>query len=322
MIAARQALLCSCLSLALAACVAPPANEGGAGADGKAAAGPAKPKVDNPFDPDPVFAGEPVAKTELPGGILVEDFVIGEGKAAKTGAEVKINYYGTLEDGTMFDTSQKRNRPFGFTIGQGRVIKGWDQGVPGMKVGGKRRLTIPADLAYGKRARGKIPANATLIFELELVEMTPPLPPPQGPEAFAGEPQSSVARENGLIIEDFAVGTGREAKVGDEVAVHYTGTLDDGTTFDSSLKRNKAINFVLGTGRVIKGWEEGIAGMKVGGLRRLTIPAELGYGERSKGKIPANSRLTFTVELMRVRDAPKQTPARNRRGKPSRPVSH
>ena len=311
-----RALTSLCLSLVLAACVAPPTGDAQAKGDAKPntkAGGEAKAPPQNPFEHDPVFAGEPVAKTELPGGIIVEDFVIGEGEPAKRGAEVAINYYGTLEDGTMFDTSQKRRRPFRFALGEGRVIKGWDQGVPGMKVGGKRRLTIPAELAYGKRARGKIPANATLIFELELVEMTPPLPPAKGPEAFAGEPLAKTELEGGLIVENFAEGTGREAKAGDEVAVHYTGTLDDGTTFDSSAKRNKPITFVLGSGRVIKGWDQGIEGMKVGGLRRLTIPPELGYGERGKGKIPANARLTFTVELMRVRDAPKRPPARNTR---------
>jgi len=311
MIARCPALPALTLALSLAACVAPPTGEGDPRADAKPNTEADGAKPNNPYPSDPAFAGEPVSKTELPSGILVEDFVIGEGEAAREGAAVKINYYGTLEDGTMFDTSQKRKRPFGFTLGERRVIKGWELGVPGMKVGGKRRITVPPALAYGKRARGKIPANATLIFELELVDMTPPLPDPKGPEAYAGEPLSERELDGGLRIEEFATGTGRAAKTGDEVAVHYTGTLEDGTVFDSSHKRNKAISFVLGSGRVIKGWELGIEGMKVGGLRRLTIPPDLAYGPRAKGKIPPGSTLTFTVELMQVRDAPPSPPARN-----------
>jgi peptidylprolyl isomerase len=206
----------------------------------------------------------------------------------------------------VFDTSKKRGRPYTFTIGEGRVIKGWDQGVPGMKVGGKRRLTVPAELAYGPRAKGKIPANSQLTFTIELIEVVPPLPDPKGDEVFAGEPVQRTELEGGLVIEDFAVGEGRAAAAGDNIAVHYTGKLDDGTVFDSSVPRKKALAFVLGQGRVIKGWDQGIEGMKVGGLRRLIIPAELAYGSRGKGKIPADSRLTFTVELMSVRDAPPQ----------------
>lgn len=304
-------VLSSSLLLSLSACVAPPSGE---------EAGPQQvgvPQVEgadpaglmakrNPFKPDPVFAGEPVSTSTLPGGLLVEDFVVGTGELAALGGEVSVHYYGTLADGTMFDTSQKRKKPFTFTLGQGRVIKGWDQGVPGMKVGGKRRLTVPAELGYGGRAKGKIPANSDLTFTLELVKAYAPLPAPQGAEAFAGEPLSKVEQEGGLIVEDFVLGTGREAKAGDQVIVHYTGTLADGTKFDSSVERNKALPFALGTGRVIKGWDQGIAGMKAGGLRRLTIPPALAYGERDKGKIPANSTLTFTVELMAVRDAPPQ----------------
>jgi peptidylprolyl isomerase len=260
------------------------------------------------FEPLPGFEGQPVSSTTLPGGLIVEDFVIGTGEEAKLGSEVSLQYYGTLADGTMFDTSLKRNRPFTFTIGQGQVIKGWDQGVPGMKVGGKRRLTVPAELAYGSRKKGKIPPDSQLTFQLELVESYAPIPEPKGDEAFAGEPVAKLELERGLIVEDFVVGDGREAKPNDKIIVHYTGKLDDGTVFDSSLPRKKPLTFVLGSKMVIEGWELGLAGMKVGGLRRLTIPAELAYGDKPKGKIPPNSRLTFTVELMAVRDAPTQLP--------------
>jgi peptidylprolyl isomerase len=106
-------------------------------------------------------------------GLVIEDLVIGEGNEAKDFNKVVVNYTGTLEDGSIFDSSLKPGRtPFTFTLGVGSVIKGWDLGVKGMKVGGKRKLTIPSDLGYGDNGAGNvIPPGATLIFEVELLEV-------------------------------------------------------------------------------------------------------------------------------------------------------
>ena len=102
-------------------------------------------------------------------------------------------------------------------------------------------------------------------------------------------------------IMDLRAGTGAEAKAGDTVQVHYTGTLEDGTKFDSSRDRGKPFQFPLGAGRVIQGWDHGVAGMKVGGQRKLTIPPEEGYGSRGAGDaIPPNSTLYFDVELIKI----------------------
>ncbi len=105
-----------------------------------------------------------------------------------------------------------------------------------------------------------------------------------------------------LIIEELSVGEGVEAVVGKQVSVHYTGWLTDGTKFDSSLDRNDPFDFPLGRGHVIRGWDEGVAGMKVGGKRKLTIPPEMGYGARGAGGvIPPNATLVFEVELLGVK---------------------
>jgi len=106
-------------------------------------------------------------------GLVIEDIVVGEGVEALDHNKVVVNYTGTLEDGSIFDSSLKPGRePFTFTLGVGSVIKGWDLGVKGMKVGGKRKLTIPPDLGYGDRGAGNvIPPNTTLYFEVELLEV-------------------------------------------------------------------------------------------------------------------------------------------------------
>ena len=105
-----------------------------------------------------------------PSGLIIEDVTVGQGAAAAAGQKVTVHYTGWLTNGTKFDSSKDRNDPFVFPLGGGRVIKGWDEGVQGMKVGGKRKLTIPPALGYGARgAGGTIPPNATLVFEVELL---------------------------------------------------------------------------------------------------------------------------------------------------------
>ena len=111
-----------------------------------------------------------------------------------------------------------------------------------------------------------------------------------------------VTTPSGLQYEDEVVGTGQEAKKFDVVEVHYTGTLKDGKKFDSSKDRGQPFAFLLGGGQVIKGWDEGVAGMKVGGTRKLVIPYQLAYGESGRPPaIPPKSELTFEVELLKIR---------------------
>jgi FKBP-type peptidyl-prolyl cis-trans isomerase len=124
------------------------------------------------------------------------------------------------------------------------------------------------------------------------------------PTAVAGaeEVGKEVTTESGLKYVDLVVGTGRQAELGDTATVHYTGWLENGKQFDSSRDRGEPFSFRVGAGRVIKGWDEGVQGMKVSGKRRLIIPPDLGYGAHGAGSvIPPNATLTFEVELLGLR---------------------
>jgi len=109
---------------------------------------------------------------KTPSGLVIEELVVGGGATAASGQKVSVHYTGWLTDGKKFDSSKDRGEPFAFPLGRGQVIRGWDEGVAGMKVGGKRKLTIPPALGYGARgAGGVIPPNATLVFEVELLSI-------------------------------------------------------------------------------------------------------------------------------------------------------
>ncbi len=115
------------------------------------------------------------------------------------------------------------------------------------------------------------------------------------------EASNGTTKLQDMIIEDVVIGTGAEVKAGDTVSVHYIGTLQDGYEFDNSNKRGEPFEFVVGAGRVIKGWDEGLLGMKVGGQRILVIPPEMAYGKDGIGPIPGNATLVFAINLLEVK---------------------
>jgi FKBP-type peptidyl-prolyl cis-trans isomerase len=208
-------------------------------------------------------------------GLKYEDLVVGTGASPAPTDLVTVHYTGTLQDGTVFDASRNHGGPISFRLNQ--VIKGWTEGVGSMKVGGTRKLVIPPQLGYGSRAQGSIPANSTLTFIVELLDV----------------PQ--------VKIEDTQAGAGAEAAPGKTVSVHYTGRLESGQVFDSSVGGDP-LTFTLGAGGMIPGFEQGVTGMKVGGKRTITIPPSLGYGEQGRGDvIPPNSTLIFDLELVEVK---------------------
>lgn len=137
------------------------------------------------------------------GSLGIEDLVVGKGAEATLGDKVKVHYVGTLTSGKEFDSSRKHNEPFDFQIGAGEVIKGWDQGVAGMKVGGKRKLTVPPNLGYGMRGSPPvIPANATLVFEIELLDVTKGKAPAASAEGDDSAPNAEDPLKGSFSLAD------------------------------------------------------------------------------------------------------------------------
>lgn len=222
----------------------------------------------------------------------------GKGKKPANGDLVSVHYVGTLPDSakTKFDSSRDRGQPFSFALGAGQVIKGWDEAIALLQVGDVAVLTIPSELGYGSRAMGKIPANATLIFEVELMDVKESAKPWD----VAGK--KAEVTSSGLQYIVLNKGTGAKAENGKMVKVHYSGFLEDWKKFDSSVDRGQPIEFQLGSGQVIKGWDEGIGKMNIGDKMRLIIPYHLAYGEAGRAPIiPAKATLIFDVELIDVK---------------------
>lgn len=222
----------------------------------------------------------------------------GTGAKAEAGDNVSVHYAGRLLTGAPFDNSYDRGKPFDFPLGGGRVIKGWDEGIGYMNVGDSATLIIPANLGYGSTDRPSIPANSTLIFDVQLMNVKKVVKPV--PYEVKGRDTLSTA--SGLRYIRLNETQGELAVAGKTVAVHYSGYLENGTVFDSSISRGEPISFPLGQGRVIKGWDEGIALLKVGEKARLLIPSALAYGDRGAGGlIPPGANLIFDVELVSVK---------------------
>ncbi len=237
--------------------------------------------------------------TATDSGLQYFDIVEGEGDMPVEGQDVVVNYAAWLQEGEEYvASSDTQGEPLTFTLGSEMgVFPGWDEGVSTMRPGGKRYLVIPPELALGEAGGGRIPPNATLIMEVELVEVKPLLLPTEIDEGDFTE------TESGLRYYDIVEGDGATAETGNTVTVNYTGWLTDNVKFDSSLDSGVPFPFTLNTGAVIPGWDEGVAGMKVGGIRQLIIPAELGYGDTGSGVIPPGATLVFEVELLDVQEA-------------------
>ncbi len=252
---------------------------------------------------------------ELTTGVKYRDLKVGVGEECPRGAEVKMHYTGWIPDGTVFDSSKEgKVNPQPVTFKLAGLIAGWQEGIPGMKPGGIRKLVISPEKGYGKQANGKIPANSLLIFEVELIESKPAPEPPRarrspaptdlsklsdGTEPGADDPGLVPLGDSGLKYRDIKVGDGAACPQGAHVVMDYTGWLTTGGTyFDSSWKPGSDGPLDMALGELIEGWKKGVPGMKVGGIRKLVIPPALAYGEKAQRGIPANSTLVFEIELL------------------------
>ena len=238
-------------------------------------------------------------------GLQKIDITIGAGAEAATGQHVSVHYTGWLHDttaagnkGAKFDSSVDRGDPFDFPLGAGHVIKGWDEGLLGMKTGGMRQLDIPADLAYGDSGSGDvIKPGAALSFVVEMVGIIPATDPADEPQlTIAGAAASSTLQSKDLIE-----GKGDAIAAGDTVALHivaYRG--DTGEKITSTWPEGAPVSLTLEEGGSLPGIVKGVPGMKVGGRRQMTIPFADAFGEKgnTEMKLPANTDLVLVVDLI------------------------
>jgi peptidylprolyl isomerase len=229
---------------------------------------------------------------------------------ATVGQVVSILYTGMLLDGTVFDASSKRNNyALSFRLGTDRLISGVEQGVLLMHKGDKAVLLIPSGMAYGRAgASPNIPANAVLRFEVELTDLNPSYAVPDDTiiKKYLADNNITTAQKtaSGLyFVPGTTNPTGTAAVAGKTASVLYTGMLIDGTIFDSSAKNNNTpYSFVVGAGKVIAGWDEGIALMRKGEKAQLLIPSALAYGAQGAApSIRPNTVLRFDVEVADVK---------------------
>lgn len=210
-------------------------------------------------------------------GVGIKDTKVGTGVAAQPFDLLTVNYTGKLaKGGKVFDSTSGKD-PFPVVLNVTPVIQGWQEGLLGIKVGGKRTLTIPSKLGYGTMgAPPDIPPSADLVFDVELLKL------------------------ERAAITTLKKGAGRAAEPKDSVEVHYRGTFADGKEFDSSYGKDTFL-VNLGQGGVILGFRQGLLGIRQGEKRRVVIPPQLGYGAKGAGDvIPPNTTITFEIEGIRI----------------------
>ena len=256
--------------------------------------------AEKPMEPD-VFpkSVEGIKSREAAKGRKVYDEKVGTGKPAMVGSVLKTHYTGWLLSGRKFGSSKDMGKPLSVVMGAGKMIKGWEVGLEGMREGGVRWFRISPAMGYGATAYSMIPSNSTLIYRVELVSSEVDDAVIANMDFFPDT--TTLTFENGPEGLRYAVlkqGEGEPARKGNVAKVHYTGWLTNGYKFDSSRDRDQVFAFTLGAGRVIRGWELGVQGMLPGEKRILVVPPGLGYGARGAGPIPGGSTLIFAVEYL------------------------
>ena len=298
-------------SLALAACNKPPPEAGANTAQAPATPPPAasaapapsaEPPPAPPAPPEPAgipapadVAAAPADAKVTPSGLATKVLTPGKGKDHPAASDrVKVDYTGWTTDGKMFDSSVARGQPT--TFGVGEVIPGWTEALKLMVAGEKRRLWIPAKLAYGDHPQMGGAPSGNLVFDVELHEI---LGAPKTPEDVKAPPASAKKTASGLAYRVLTPGTGKEHPTAtSRVTVHYSGWTTDGKMFDSSVARGEPATFPLNG--VVKGWTEGVQLMVVGEKARFWLPPALGYGDKPQRPGAPSGMLVFDIELLNI----------------------
>ena len=250
----------------------------------------------------------------LESGLRFKDDSLGTGREAKVNDLVAIHFKGWMvpkdtvelfsdwsadqsKNMLSLGDSKMRNQPIKFILNSGSFIKGTDEGIVGMKTGGRRTMIIPAKLAYGDKGIGFIPPNTDLKVIVELLEVKDRVVA----EMWKVDSTLFKTTASGVKYAIISQGAGPAVEANKVVTVHYSGYLQDGKMFDSSVERDEPIMFVVGQGQVIPGWDEGMQLLKKGDKARFIIPPQLGYGEMPLEKIPANSTLIFDTEVIDIK---------------------
>jgi len=249
---------------------------------------------------------------KLASGVNYVNDSLGTGREAKLGNLVSVHFRAwVIKDSTNIykDWSKDSTRqastigssidfgqPVKFKLGDSAFIKGVDEAIVGMKIGGTRTIIIPSNKAYGKMGFGPIPPNSSLKVVLNLVDAKDPILA----KSWDIDSTKIVTSKSGLKYVILQPGIGEKADSADLVTVHYTGFLNSGKIFDSSVERDEPFKFRLKLQPVIPGWEEGIKLLGKGGKAKLIIPPALGYGAVPVGSIPPNSTLIFDVAVLDI----------------------
>ena len=263
---------------------------------------------DNPTSSDASTAAgalpKPTVKlpATIPTKLLITDLTEGTGAAAATGDTVVVHYIGVRSaDGAEFDNSYDRGTPFPVTVGGGQVIKGWDEGLVGIKSGGRRQLDIPADLAYGDAppSTDVIQPGDALSFVIDAITIIPKTDPVDAP--VVSIPPTPNQTEQ--TFTDLVVGDGVGIEPGQTVAVRLVAfSAADGKQLDSSWKSGTPLTFVPGANRLPPGLEKAVDGMKVGGRRQVDIPFAEAWGAAGNPDLglPASTDLIMVLDLVAV----------------------
>jgi len=238
--------------------------------------------------------------TDTPTELIITDITDGDGDGAVEGDTVFVYYVGVLSsDGTRFDGNFD-GEPFAVTLGQGAVIRGWDEGLLGMRVGGRRQLDIPADLAYGSAGSGDaIPPDSAISFVVDMLAIVPAIDAADEPEL--NNLQTPPLTE--LVIEDLVEGGGAEAEAGSTVVVHIIASRGDtGERLVSTWSDPRPATLTLVTDGSLPGIVDGVPGMKVGGRRILNIPYADAFGDEGNSELglPEKTDLVLVIDLFAV----------------------